>query len=136
MAAGEYADPGETTRFDTASIDKTDAMISSMSDLRWATYNHVIKMLEEEIQQSDVPSEDYTNVITDYRNQLHAMKEMSPSITAIRSVNKETTKYTRLALSLEMAFMKEKLYKNEISREQFQHFSDNVLLMQVALEEF
>lgn len=114
----------------------SNEVISTIPDLKKATYAHVIKKLEDEIQTSSVPSEDYTNVITDYRNQLHAMKETSPSFSAMRTVNDDTTRYTRMALSTELELMQEKLHNKEITREQYQHFADNVLLMQVALEEF
>ena len=136
IAQGSYAQPGETMRFTTGALDALDKPLSSMNELKMASYNHVIKNLDAEMMKENAPTEDITNVLNDYRMQLQTLKEKSPSISTIRTINEETEKYTRYGLSLELEFIKEKFDNHEITRSQYRKFYDNVLLMQLALEEF
>lgn len=136
IAQGSYAEPGETMRFNTHDLEALQKPLDSMNELKMAAYNHVVKQLDEEIQNELAPSEDITNVLADYRMQLQTLKEKSPSLSTIRTINEETEKYTRYGLSLELEYIKEKYERKEITRTQYREFYDNVLLMQLALEEF
>lgn len=107
-----------------------------MSDLKIATYAHVISKLDKEIKDDSSKSEDLVNIIGDYRMQLQTLREKSPSLTRIKAINKDIEMYTRIGLQNELEYIQEKYENEEISRPQFRNLYDNVLLMQVALEEF
>lgn len=136
IAKGSYAEPGETARFTTQDLESLDKPISTLNELKQACYNHVIKKLDDEIQTSDVPNEDITNVLSDYRMQLQTLKEKSPSLTTIRSINEETENFAKYGLMLELEFVKEKFENHEITRAQYRKYYDKVVLMQLALEGF
>ena len=120
IAEGDYAEPGETAKFSTQFIQKTKEPITTMDDLKKATYTHVVKQLETEMQSINAPNEDIANVLTDYRTQLQALKEKSPSISTIKSVRADTRNYTRMALDLEYGYIQDKFENKEITRQQYQ----------------
>lgn len=107
-----------------------------MNALKLATYNHVINKIDEEIKSSSVPNEDLVNVLGDYRTQFQTLREKSPSLSAIKAINKDIETYTRIGVQYELDYIQEKYENKEITRQQFKKLYDNVLLMQVALEEF
>ncbi len=109
----------------------------AMRDLQARTCEHVIAKLRDELASSDssASTEDVSGLLLEYQRTLRALRNTSPSITAITSTANKAVDIERMGLRLELEFIQTRYEEGELCRASAKRLRENVYLMQVDLED-
>ena len=107
-----------------------------MRDIQARAALHVIERLQDEMAESDIPSEKMSALSMEYRNTLALLRGPAPSMTAIARNAEVDLDATRLGLRLELEQIQQAYEEKRISRQAAQKMRENVYLMQIDLEDY
>lgn len=96
---------------------------------------HVIHKLQQAVSDTDVPTEDASALLLEYQRTCVAMRNTSPSITAIAHANDKVDDVRRLGLRLELEQIQAMYEEERLCRASVKRMRDNVHLMQMDLED-
>ena len=98
--------------------------------------NHVIERLRDIMVESDVPSEQISNLIMEYGHTVLLLRGPAPTMTAFVQSTELDLDATRLGLRIELEQIQQAYEEGLISRAAAQRMRENVYLMQVDLEDY
>ena len=114
----------------------SDPSRRTMRIIQSRSAEHVINRLQDDMADSDFPSEKISALSMEYRRVYRLLRGPAPSVTTIARNSELDLELTRLGLRLELEHIQSAYEEGRISRSAAQKMRENVYLMQVDIEEY
>lgn len=114
----------------------SDPSRRTMRIIQARSAEHVINRLQDDMADSDFPSEKISALSMEYRRIYRLLRGPAPSVTAIARNSELDLEATRLGLRLELEQIQLAYEEGRISRAAAQKMRENVYLMQLDIEDY
>ena len=114
----------------------SDPSRRNMRIIQARSAEHVINRLQDDMADSDFPSEKISALSMEYRRIYRLLRGPAPSVTTIARNSELDLEATRLGLRIELEQIQQAYEEGRISRAAAQKMRENVYLMQVDIEDY